>query len=188
MARNTDRRAQGNRARPSGQDPSARLGNGLAAQSGPTSRAARTHPRTPRPRRNQDPSHNAAATPARDHPQRSGIFTPWRPSPGCDGLGRRIAHSRTTPAQLKTLLLPTSRGYPLFALANGPLYGPASTLTPVLQLPPPGPASPGPTCGPGFPRCLAAPACRSAPPARRGAGLPPHRHGRTPHPAGRPRY
>ena len=82
MARNTDRRARGNRARPSGQDPSARLGNGLAAQSGPASRAARTHPRTPRPCRNADPSHSAAATPARDHPQRSGIFTPWRPSPG----------------------------------------------------------------------------------------------------------
>jgi hypothetical protein len=33
------------------------------------------------PGRHADPSHSAAATPASDHPQRSGIFTPWRPSP-----------------------------------------------------------------------------------------------------------
>ena len=42
MARNTDRRARGNSARPSGQDPSARLANGIASQEHPASRAART--------------------------------------------------------------------------------------------------------------------------------------------------
>ena len=64
QARNTDRRAQGNRARPSGQDPSARLRNGFASQEAPASRAARTHPATPRAR-------TAAPTPAkrRQRPQ-----------------------------------------------------------------------------------------------------------------------
>jgi len=103
MARNTDRRARGNRARPSGQDPSARLGNGLAAQSGPASRAARTHPRTPRPRRNADPAHSAAATPARDHPQRSAIFTPWRPSPG-GVMAWKIGGAETGPPAAMLLL------------------------------------------------------------------------------------
>jgi len=67
-ARNTDRRAQGNRARPSGQDPSARLRNGFASQEAPTSRAARTHPHTPHPgTAAPTPGHTAAATPARHH-------------------------------------------------------------------------------------------------------------------------
>src|SRR3984885_8057568 len=47
QARNTDRRARGNSARPSGQDPSARLINGFASQGGPASRAARPPPATP---------------------------------------------------------------------------------------------------------------------------------------------
>ena len=57
QARNTDRRAQGNSARPSGQDPSARLIDGFASQGAPASRAARTKPSHPHAR-------TAAQTPA----------------------------------------------------------------------------------------------------------------------------
>jgi hypothetical protein len=73
QARNTDRRAQGNSARPSGQDPSARLLDGFASQSEPASRAARpTLPpappsaqRKPQPRSRSNPSPPRPA-PARD--------------------------------------------------------------------------------------------------------------------------
>jgi hypothetical protein len=48
---------------------------------------------------------------------------------------------------------------------------------------------PAPPAGrPRRPRRPAALACRSAPPARRRAGRPPHRHGRAPRPAGRHEY
>src|SRR5215472_4670910 len=79
QARNTDRRAQGNIARPSGQDPSARLIYGFVFHSAPTSRAARptvpppAHPHQPQPARDSSPSPPRPAparifTP-RDHPQ-----------------------------------------------------------------------------------------------------------------------
>ena len=73
--RNTDRRARGNRARPSGQDPSARLRNGFASQEAPASRAARTHPATPRAR-------TAAPTPARRR---------QRPQPETTCTGQRFS-------------------------------------------------------------------------------------------------
>ena len=56
-AANTDRRAQGNMRRPSGQGPSARLFNGLASQVEPASRAARAYRPSPgRPARRDQPS------------------------------------------------------------------------------------------------------------------------------------
>jgi hypothetical protein len=87
MARNTDRRAQGNTARLSGQDPSARLGNGFASQSEPTSRAARTHPRTPRPRR---PTPQRGSNPGPRPPAAVRDFHALATiPPGCNGLEDR---------------------------------------------------------------------------------------------------
>jgi hypothetical protein len=56
-AANTDRRAQGNMRRPSGQGPGARLFNGLASQVEPASRAAPAHRPSPgRPAQCDQPS------------------------------------------------------------------------------------------------------------------------------------
>ena len=46
-AANVDRRAQGDKRRPSGQGPGAKLRNGLVSQRQPASRAARAHRRSP---------------------------------------------------------------------------------------------------------------------------------------------
>jgi hypothetical protein len=100
MARNTDRRAQGNTARPSGQDPSARLGNGFTSQSEPTSRAARTHPRTPRPRR---PTPQRGSNPRPRAPAAVRDFhTLATIPPGCNGLESMLA-SRCRPSLLAPL-------------------------------------------------------------------------------------
>ena len=79
-SRNTDRRAQGNKKRPSGQGPSARLLYGFTPHGRPASRAARSPPSHPaRPPRSHTPRPRAAAASARRgrHP---GQFPPARPS------------------------------------------------------------------------------------------------------------
>jgi hypothetical protein len=68
QARNTDRRAQGNNARPSGHDPSATLRCGFTFQEEPASRAARPH--CPIPHGGTSAGPDAAAAPARPDPHR----------------------------------------------------------------------------------------------------------------------
>src|SRR5438045_9775287 len=60
---------------PSCQHPSTALIDGSAHQGGPPSRSARTHPPTPYPG-TTEPSHTAAATPARSHRHTGQAFTP----------------------------------------------------------------------------------------------------------------
>src|SRR6266516_7084565 len=69
-SRNTDRRAHGNKVRPTGQGPSARLLYGFTSHGRPTSQAARSHPPTPppapqhdtQPARGSEPQPDAAGT------------------------------------------------------------------------------------------------------------------------------
>ena len=70
QARNTDRLARGNSARPSGQDSSARLTDGFASQGAPTSQAGRPHPPAPQPATQHKPGRNAAAAPPPQPPAR----------------------------------------------------------------------------------------------------------------------
>jgi hypothetical protein len=88
-AANTDRRAQGNMRRPSGQGPGARLFNGLASQVEPASRAARAHrssPRPPRTARSAIPAKNRTTERQRpapsDNPQPPAKFSEQRDRPG----------------------------------------------------------------------------------------------------------
>ena len=67
-------RSQGNTARPSGHDPSARLTAGFAFQVAPASRAARPHRSIPHGGTN--PGQDAAAAPTRRDPAPTQIFTP----------------------------------------------------------------------------------------------------------------
>jgi hypothetical protein len=73
QARNTDRRARGNTARPSGHDPSAELRSGFAFQEEPASRAARPH--CPHPARRHKPRPGRGRGPVRPDPHRPRIFT-----------------------------------------------------------------------------------------------------------------
>ena len=83
-------RSQGNRARPSGHDPSARLSNGFASQSCPASRAARPYRPTPRA---LSPVRTPAVTRQQPQPAQTRTapdFHAARPPTGCNELSVRL--------------------------------------------------------------------------------------------------
>ena len=73
QARNTDRRARGKTAQPSGHDPSAELRSGFAFQEKPALREARPH--CPHPAGRHKPRPGRGGGPARPDPHRPRIFT-----------------------------------------------------------------------------------------------------------------
>lgn len=82
QARNTDRRARGNSARPSGQGPQR---SGLWTGSYPKVRRRHEQPAlTVPPARPRQQQPRSGTNPPRPAPHQ--IFTPARPSPGCAGL------------------------------------------------------------------------------------------------------
>jgi hypothetical protein len=84
-------RSRGNSARPSGQDPSARLSNGFASQSCPASRAARPYRPTPRA---LSPVRTPAVTRQQPQPAQTRTapdFHAARPPTGCNELTGKLS-------------------------------------------------------------------------------------------------
>ncbi len=107
QARNTDRRARGDSARPSGQDPSARLSNGFASQSCPASRAAAPTVPPREPQRSTNPAvTRQQPQPAQTRPGPD--FHAARPSAGCNELSPRLQGRAERAARLAArVVLPT---------------------------------------------------------------------------------